>query len=428
MGISLIRKDIVVRKYRFGRGRKEIFPLANYAAHDIHHYTAKLIPTVPRYFIKAYTEENDIILDPFCGSGTTLLEARLLKRNAIGIDINPLAKLISEVKTGPIYNDELRNAVGLLKDMLKNKLGMKYAGVPNMDYWFCKKARIALSKIRFNIESLNGRINHDAYNFLLICFSSVIRKSSNADPRIAKIYKSKRVIEKIKKGWKPTPIQYYEEALDKNLERIKLLSERLNFTDSYVKVFEGDARKTSMVLKQNGIRKVDFIITSPPYINAQDYFRSYKLELWWLGLATIEEVRYLKGQAIGTENISGSDYNSVPKSENRLLNIIVNRIWKRNRKKSYIVYNYFQNMRSVLKESYNVLKKGGHFCLITGSNTICGVRIPTYRILTDIAEENGFKLVEIGRDKIRNRSLPPDRNHNGGIIKEEWITVFGKGE
>ena len=403
-------------------------PSTSYLTHGIHPYTAKLIPHIPRYFIGKYTKKDDIILDPFCGSGTTLLEARLLSRNAIGIDINPLAVLISEVKTKPIDMDKLSLAIHLAKENMKNTNGRVIIEFPNIDYWFCKKAQNELSKIKFSIESLNGRVNDCIFKFLLVCFSSIIRKSSYADPRMAKTYKSKRVIEKVKNGWVPTPMQYFEDTLDKNFERVKLLSKHLNYSNNWVKVFQGDVKETSDILTQNRIKKVDFIITSPPYINAQDYFRSYKLELWWLGLATPEEVTDLNRRAIGTENISGYKYNSVPKSEISLLNTILNKIWRINKKKSYIVYNYFENMKSVFKESYKVLKKYGHFCLITGCNTICGIQIPTYKILTDIAKNNGFKLVEIVRDEIKNRALPPGRNHNGGIIKEEWITVFQKGD
>lgn len=428
MGVSLSIVTIPVKTYDFRTNMKKIIPKMNYLTHGIHPYTAKLIPHIPRYFSGKYTQKNDMILDPFCGSGTILLEAKLLGRNTLGIDINPLATLISEVKCTPLNLDELKFAVSLAKEEIKNGNGKVLVNCPNIDYWFCKKAQNELSKIRYSIENIKRRFNDSIYKFLLVCFSSVIRKSSYADPRIAKTYKSKRIIQKIKNGWVPTPIQYFEDALDKNFEKIKSLSEHVDGCDNYVKVFQGDAKETSTTLKQNGIKKVDFIITSPPYINAQDYFRSYKLELWWLSLATPEEVRKLNKQAIGTENISGGNYNTLPKSEYCHLNTILNKIWKIDKKKSHIVYNYFKNMKHILKESYNVLKIGGHFCLITGSNTICGVQIPTYKILTHIAKNNGFELVEIGRDEIKNRALPPDRNHNGGIIKEEWITVFRKGD
>jgi len=394
--------------------------------HGIHPYTAKSISHIPRYFIEKYTSKNDSVLDPFCGSGTTLLEAIFLGRNAVGIDINPLATLIAEVKTTPLDIKKTSSSIRLIKEKLKNSNKKVIVKFPNIDYWFCKDAQNELSKIKFSIESLNGKFNDNIYKFLLVCFSSIIRKSSYADPRMAKTYKSKRVIEKVKTGWVPTPILYFKEAIDRNFERIKSFTEYLNLNNNHVKVFQGDARETSVMLKQNGIKKVDFIITSPPYINAQDYFRSYKLELWWLGLATPEEVRKLNKQAIGTENISGCNYNTLPKGESPYLNTIINKIWKMDKKKSYIVYNYFENMESILKDFYNVLEPGGHFCLITGCNTICGIHIQTYKIIAHIAENNGFKLVELGRDKIKNRALPPERNHRGGIIKEEWITVFQK--
>ncbi len=428
MGVSLRTTNIGIKTYDFRNRMKKIIPKMDYLTHGIHPYTAKLIPHIPCYFMEKYTQKDNVILDPFCGSGTTLLEARLLGRSAIGIDINPLATLISEVKTTSLDIDELSLAIHLVREEVKNGNGKITAKFPNIDYWFCRKTQNKLSEIKFSVENLNGRFYESIYKFLLVCFSSIIRKSSYADPRIAKTYKSKRVIKRIENGWTPTPVRYFEEVLDKNLKRIKSLTEHLNVNNNYVKVFQGDARETSTILKQNGIEQVDFIITSPPYINAQDYFRSYKLELWWLGLVTPEEVRCLNRQAIGTENISGSNYNNRPETENQLLNTVLNKIWRINKRKAYVVYNYFENIRNVFKELYDVLKIGRHFCLITGNNTICGVHIPTHKILTHTAEDYGFELVEIGRDKIKNRALPPKRNHEGGIIKEEWITVFQKGD
>ena len=417
-----------LKNYKLRWKYRKIIPFTSYLTHGMHTYTAKLIPHIPRYFIENYTSEGNTILDPFCGSGTALLEGKLLRRNTIGIDINPLAVLLSEVKTKTLDIENLSSAINLVKRNLKNGNGRRKVSVvfPNIDYWFCKKAQNELSRIKFSIENFKSRFNKSIYKFLLVCFSSIVRKSSYADPRMAKTYRSKMVLKKIRDGWKPTPIKYFERALDKNFEKIKFFSEKLKLNNNYGKAFQGDAKKISVILRKYGIKKVDFIITSPPYINAQDYFRSYKLELWWLGLATPEEVRNLNKQAIGTERISGINYNYKPKSEIRILASVLNKIWKINKRKAYIIYNYFENINIIFREAYEVLKNSGHFCLITGNNTICEIKIPTYKIIIRLAKNNRFGLVEIGKDKIRYRSLPPARNHNGGIIKEEWITVFKK--
>lgn len=412
--------------FEFRRMFPEIIPKTTYLTHGIHQYTAKIIPHIPRYFLEKYTRKNEIILDPFCGSGTTILEARLLCRNAIGIDINPLAPLISEVKATQVDVRELNFAVSFLRKELRNDAGRTFVQFPNIDYWFCEEAQNELSKIKFCLEHLRDQVEENIYRFLLVCFSSIIRKSSYADSRMAKTYKSKRVRERIENGWVPTPIQYFEEALDKNFNSAKLLSRIPNLNDNYVKAIQGDARETATLLKQEGIDEVDFVITSPPYISAQDYFRSYKLEIWWLGLATYKEVMSLYKKAIGTERISRRNYKSVPETEDKLLNQILYRIWEIDVKKAHIICDYFENMAVALEEIHEILKRDKNFCLVTGNNTICGIQIPTYEILNNLAQNIGFDVVTIGRDKIENRLLPPNRNHSGGIIKEEWITVFRK--
>ena len=417
---------IRTKNKNFRKIYRNTIPSTTYLTHGIHAYTAKLIPHIPRHFIPKYTGKADLILDPFCGSGTTLLEAKLMGRNAVGIDINPLAILISEVKTPPLKIDDVSDAIETVKNDLKKSNKMTSVRFPNIDYWFCKKAQNELSRIKHCIENSNGENDAYTYKFLLLCFSSIIRKSSYADPRMAKTYKSKRVVEKIKNRWVPTPIQYFEEALNKNLKKIKAMSEKMWSSNNYVKVFHGDARETEIVLKKNGIEKVDFVITSPPYINAQDYFRSYKLEIWWLGLATPEEVKYLNKCAVGTEIVSRKSCAQKPSSDFQRLNSILDEIWKTNKKKSYVVYNYFENMARVFLQCCRVLKKEGYFCLIIGDNTICNVPIPTHKILIDIAHQAGFQPVEKVRNEIKNRALPPKRNHHKGIIKEEWITVFRK--
>jgi len=79
-----------------------------YLTHTFHSYPARFIPQIPLTFIKLFTEERGIVLDPFCGCGTTLVESFLNNRNSIGNDFNPLAALISKVKTTLIEDTQFR--------------------------------------------------------------------------------------------------------------------------------------------------------------------------------------------------------------------------------------------------------------------------------------------------------------------------------
>ena len=427
MGVSLNNTAIAVKEHDFKSAMRESIPNVDYATHGIHSYTAKLIPHIARHYIGLYTKRDELVLDPFVGSGTTLLEANLLGRNAIGVDINPLAKLISEVKTTPIDIIMLECAVEHVVKGLAETKPVDHVNFPNIDYWFGEKAQKDLARIKSTIEALRVDLEPRIYNFLLVCFSSIIRRSSYADPRIAKTYKSKRMVRKIEDNWYPRPMELFKYALDRNCGRMKNFCKMVNANHSYARVFHGDAREVSSLLQRNGIGKADFIITSPPYINAQDYFRSYKLELYWLGLCTPEQLRLLRQKSIGTESILGFKGDSELEDQVEILGTVCQKISKINPTKSSIVCKYFSNMRLAIEEFNKVLREDGHLCMVTGSNRICGVLVPTYEIIVQMAEARGLKLVELAKDKIRNRRLPPVRNHKAGVIQEEWITVFQKG-
>ena len=81
----------------------------NYLTHGIHPYPAKFIPQIPSCLVETYSRKGDVILDPFCGSGTTLLETIIRDRQAIGVDVNPIATLISKVKTSCLRDSERKS-------------------------------------------------------------------------------------------------------------------------------------------------------------------------------------------------------------------------------------------------------------------------------------------------------------------------------
>jgi DNA modification methylase len=393
--------------------------------HRIHPYTAKLIPQIARYLIERYTSEDDIVLDPFCGSGTSLLEARLRFRRAIGIDINPIAVLISKVKTSHLNLIELEKAIALVKSAVKKTNSAPIPESQNLEYWFSKKTLRELAWIKNTIESLSEDVSETTYNFLLLCFSAIIRKSSYADPYVS-LCKSRLAREKIKNGWKATPVRYFETMLEENFKKIVQLHEFVNGNGKDVKIHLGDSRD---ILKRFSLRrseKADLIVTSPPYINAHDYLRNHRLELAWLELSTSQEMSDFRRRTIGTATVRKSECQNLPETADDSLNTIMRRIWRVDRERSHLVYNYFVQMDDFFRQSFSILKSHGKLCIVSGDNTVSGIRVPTYKLLANSAEIRGFHLSKVFKDDIPHSTLAPGRSNHNGLIRKEWVLVLEK--
>jgi len=152
--------------------------------HGLHKYPAKFFPELPRWIIKRYSDEGNIVLDPFSGSSTTNVEALLLKRNSVGIDIDPFSRFLSKVKVTPLDVNELKNSLKLLLQSIANYTpsNVLEPDIPNFPYrdnWFNKEIILELAYLRKTISNLEA--NDNIKDFYKICFSSIIRSVSNAD-------------------------------------------------------------------------------------------------------------------------------------------------------------------------------------------------------------------------------------------------------
>ena len=150
--------------------------------HGIHPYPAKFIPELPREIIRECTKERNIVLDPFCGSGTTLLEACIAGRKSIGIDSNPVAALISRAKTTALTVCEQEQILSIANRLSKMDLTeIKAAWIPavqNLEHWFQKNVITELSWLKqFILDNSSGNLQV----FLLCIFSSIIVKVSNQE-------------------------------------------------------------------------------------------------------------------------------------------------------------------------------------------------------------------------------------------------------
>jgi DNA modification methylase len=406
--------------------------------HLIHSYPAKLLVHIPYFFLNntILSKPGDLVLDPFCGTGTVLLESVLSGRNGIGADINPLARLISKVKVKPLDQMLLNNYKTQLNKGFDNELTSK-PEVANCDYWFLPHVQTELANLISKINNIPDIIYRD---FFKVCFSQCIKKVSLTDPRISVPVRLK--IDKYPKdnefnlkmnnhleAIKDINVKAkFFEIVESNIKRIELFSKaNVHCT---AEIISSDARKLKYEFKQPNLSlsdsSVDLIITSPPYAGAQKYIRASSLNLGWLNLAQDKDLKQLDQSSIGRENFNKTDYTylhptGIPAADN-----LLEKIYHINPKRSHLAATYLNELSCALDESIRVLKPGGYFVIVIGNNHVCGNEFTTHSYLEWLLKAKGLCLQLKLIDDIKSRGLMTKRNKTASIITREWILIFKK--
>lgn len=411
---------------------KATFSIASNGITDFTHgffkYPCKFIPHIPRWAINRYLGEKEgIVLDPFCGSGTTLVETVLAGKLALGIDYDPFSQLLCRVKSTPLSMRELKTLKEDIPVLIENyKKGDIKVGpppeIPNMDLWFNKKAVDEMNCLRWMIKSYAKDIkNKKLEDFLKLCLGAIVRKVSFADNQSPKPYVSRK--------FKKYPEPVFEAFNNTFTKFIKGIEKFSMFVKSKGGIIVGsDARAIDKKqISKYAPKGIDLVITSPPYINAFDYSRTLKLENFWLDLLTTADLIEYRKRQIGTEYISSSEYNGHPPvSKINMLNHILEKIYQKDKKRAFVAYNFFVDMERNVNEVFACLKKGGIYCIIIGESEIRHINIPTHEILIEIAKIIGFKLDFLFSYIIKNRYLRFPRNGRGGYISKDWIIALRK--
>jgi DNA modification methylase len=406
--------------------------------HLIHTYPAKLLVHIPYFFLNNsfFSKPGDVVLDPFGGSGTVLLESILAGRNALGADANPLARLIAEVKVSKLNADQL--SAGLKKVIAcANRCKPQYTPeIVNCNFWFPETVTIQLSKLLIAINKIE---DIDAKKFFLVALSNCVKKVSYADPRISVPVKinanrfdkssdaHRKIVARLKHLESVDVFAKFSIIANENIERFRSLG---NVVGSKVsaKIVSDDARKlTSELGSKKLLRKnsVQLIISSPPYAGAQKYIRASSLSLGWTQLATVQDLSILDRKNIGRENYRKSDV-GISKTNIKKADTLIAKVFKSNPVRATIIYRYLNEMKEALDEMIRVLKNGGFIVLIIGNNRVCGVEFNTQEYLTTYLTEKGLQLQFKLIDDIQSYGLMTKRNKTADIISREWILVFKK--
>ena len=389
----------------------------SFLTHGLHKYPAKFFPELPRWLIKRYSQENDQILDPFAGSGTTNVEALLSRRNSVGIDVDPFSRFISKVKVTPLVEKELKLAQKVLLEAVLDYRPSLVAesdlpDFPYRDNWFNKEILLELTYLKQQIVSLDAKDN--VKDFFKVCLSSIIRAVSNADDNCTRTV----IRKKLNKLVRPSDaLNRFVKAL--HVKVPKMIEFSQNYPSGITTDFPEDMDARNIKYETNYF---DLAVTSPPYVNAVDYPRTHQLEMYWLGFAQ-DSLTALKKQNVGTESVSASHYKDRHEIGVLEADRVMANIFEIDPRRAFIAFKYLADMRKNLDEVYKVLRAGGRYVIVVGNNRIRGQLFENWKYLMPIAEDIGFKVETYFGSEIIKHFIKVPR---GERINTDWILVLKK--
>ncbi len=384
--------------------------------HKIHGYPAMLHPLLIDYLIKNYANPNDIIFDPFCGSGVTLLQASLHNYQSIGFEINPLALLISKVKT---QNYNLKNLLENYKNFKLDLLKTNEVDIPpitNINYWYKQDVINDLGKIRYLLKTKH----YEYQDFFVTCFAFICRNQSLTRNGEFKRYRMKA--EKIEK--------FETDVFNKLITHIETIIEIIRYTPNPIK-------QPALFLKNaeenfNSNIKYDFVITSPPYGDsrttvAYGQYSSFGMD-WVNDLNSFGNISYnIDNECVGKKGIIEEDI-----YQNSLLIETVKQIQKIDEKRADDVLYFFNGYYKTLKNTIQNLNMGGKIAFVVGNRTVKNHQIPMDQITANFLDMLGMSFNNIFVRDILNKVMPLKNSPTNITGKKnqtminEYIVIFDK--
>lgn len=392
--------------------------------HGYHRYPAKFLPNIVKKLIEDLTEKEDVIADLFAGCGTTLVEAKVHGRKSIGVDINPVAQLITNAKINPIDPKILSEYSKKLFDSFDGFDESEFQSIEShkrIDYWFFPEHK---SKIAFLYSQILQISEYPKVRDFFLCALSNILKNcsrwlqSSTKPQVDP---KKNPVD---------PFKAFKIQVNSMKKKNELFFTELSFNnllETKCEILIEDARTTSIAKES-----VSAIITSPPYVTSYEYADIHQLTAYWY--------EYISDLSMFRKNFIGTFYSLNQETSTRSFigQEIVNQLKEKDARTAKEVANYFNDMTEVGREMNRILKPGGHACLVIGNTTLKDVKIKSAEVFAEILQMFDFTLVEIIKRSIPVKLIPTIRDKKSGrfsklnnkdsklVYPEEYIIIAKK--
>lgn len=411
--------------------------------HQLFRFPAKFHPPVVAELLDRYTGVGHVVLDPFVGSGTSLVEGAVKGRRLIGFDVDPIAATIAAAKTRRYDLDEVSRAVRallnslpdlerspeeykdrMLCDLLDNEYEktveserLPVPAIPKLHHWFRRYVIVDLARILSLVEAMS--LSPTGRAFLMTVFGSIIRNSSNADPvPVSGLEYTAHMRRRDQSGRLVNPYALLRTALARAEAAVT----------EYVKALPADALDPVIGVADAlalplPSHSVDAVLTSPPYHNAVDYYRRHQLEMYWLGLVESQADRLrLLPRYIGKPHVPAKNpLFARPWNPSPIAATWEQRIRTHDDRRANDFIHYVHSMTIAFSELGRVTQVGSPILMVVGRSGWNGDRIPTDLLFAELAKD--FTLEETFYYPVKNRYMSYSR-HNGASIETEYVLVF----
>jgi hypothetical protein len=378
-----------------------------YSVHGLHEYKGKFNPQIARAILNIFgLPQGAKIFDPFCGSGTSLVECAHLGMSAVGTDINPLAVFIANAKLSALRLPAIRVRSELKAVVDRYRLSGCFRVTPSderiayLASWFDPVILTSMERLRHSIMEGSPATR----SILLSIASNLLRDYSLQDPNDLRIRRRKSPLPE-------TPlIEAFEIAANGFLSRLENAQSVLPPVAPDAKAFLADCRAARYTAKALVNTKFDCALTSPPYATALPYIDTQRLSLVWLDLLPSTEILRLESQLVGSREVRGESKSDLRAQviENRgclpdeqaeycrsLQAALSSTDGFRRQAVPLLLYRYFAAMQEAFRSIRHSMMEGAPFALIVGGNhTVLGGKrfdIDTPHHLSRLATTVGWK-------------------------------------